>query len=591
MKVRRTSGRLVSRRRCVAAASAVALVVAVAPAFAAEPARVGGPFQWRGIVEGFYGPPYTAAVRADLLRFEAARGMNVYVHAPKQDPYVRTLWRHEYPRAQLRELRREVAWARAHGVAWVPDVGPGVPLIASPNVALPDSDICFSCPADRRLLIDRYRPFVAAGSTAVMVSFDDTLKVSTHAEDAAAYGSGDAAYGTMTADAVNAVARAFPRVAVLAVPADYSGTSSTPYLAAFARRLDPRVVVLWTGTAVVAPTIRARDAVAFGKVVHRRVLVWDNYPANDYAGGAIADPTNLFMGPVVGRGPDLAGAVAGILANPMDEWSASRLPLATLADYLADPWRYRPERSWRRALRTLYGVDADVVAKLVDNVRSSPLGQADAVTFTPLAAAFLAAYRGASWPVAARRLRAELVAERDAPVELASRHVDPALLRDASAFLARLTANAATALDAVDLLAAQRPALTVTTRHRGGTVVIAGHASPPAPATVSADLAVMQRAWAATLPDRHNVHGDRFAVDLGGTVYAGRNAVDAFVRTAQALTGRWTPDAGRAASGVTVTVNARPVPSRFTLAFPAGATVAVDAVDGAGHHTRVVLRV
>ena len=576
-------------RRVAGLAAACGLILGSVPAVAgpAHTQASGSPFRWRGIVEGFYGTPYPAAERADLLRFEAAHGMNVYVHAPKQDPYVRTLWRHPYPAAQMRELRGEVAWARHHGIAWVPDVGPGVPLIPSPNVALPDRDICFSCPADLRLLVDRYRPFVAAGSPAVMVSFDDTEKVSTHPEDVAAYGRGDAAYGTMTADAVNAVAHAYPHTAVLTVPADYSGTRSTAYLRAFAKRLDPRVVVLWTGTAVVAPTIRRQDALAFDRVVHRRVLVWDNYPANDWAGGIVGEPTNLFMGPLVGRGPDLVGAISGILSNPMDEWSPSELPLATVADFLDDPWHYQPEQSWQRALHEIGGRHTKVVAKFADNVRSSVLGQADAIRFSPLVAAFLAAYRGASWPAAAQQLRRELVAERDAPGRLAAVGFDPAFRREAAPFLARLTANAAAALTAVDLLAAQRPALTVTTHRRGDRVTITGQAAAPSPSAVVRRLAALTDRWASTMTDHHNVHGDRFAFSTSGDLYARRNAVDQFVHAAQALTAQWTPNAAGAASSVTVTVDGRRVPASFARTVRPDRVVSIVATDGAGDRTQV----
>jgi hypothetical protein len=43
----------------------------------------------RGVVEGFYGTPWTYAERLDILRFEGQHGMNVYHYGPKYDPYHR----------------------------------------------------------------------------------------------------------------------------------------------------------------------------------------------------------------------------------------------------------------------------------------------------------------------------------------------------------------------------------------------------------------------------------------------------------------------------------------------------------------------
>jgi hyaluronoglucosaminidase len=81
----------------VLAAVAMASVTFVPVARAAVPA----PFAWRGIIEGFYGKPYSHADRMDLLRWEEAHGMNTFVNAAKEDEYVRTSWRESYPAAQI----------------------------------------------------------------------------------------------------------------------------------------------------------------------------------------------------------------------------------------------------------------------------------------------------------------------------------------------------------------------------------------------------------------------------------------------------------------------------------------------------------
>ena len=47
------------------------------------------PFAVRGIVEGFYGNPWTHEQRLELLGFMASRGLNTFVYTPKDDPLVR----------------------------------------------------------------------------------------------------------------------------------------------------------------------------------------------------------------------------------------------------------------------------------------------------------------------------------------------------------------------------------------------------------------------------------------------------------------------------------------------------------------------
>lgn len=70
----------------------------------------------RGVIEGFYGTPWTHAERLSQLDFYGRTKQNVYVYSPKDDPYLRERWRDEYPAAQLDRLRELVdrAAARPH---------------------------------------------------------------------------------------------------------------------------------------------------------------------------------------------------------------------------------------------------------------------------------------------------------------------------------------------------------------------------------------------------------------------------------------------------------------------------------------------
>ena len=38
-----------------------------------------------GVIEGFYGPPWTHEERLDFIRFCGEHGFNAWVHAPKDD--------------------------------------------------------------------------------------------------------------------------------------------------------------------------------------------------------------------------------------------------------------------------------------------------------------------------------------------------------------------------------------------------------------------------------------------------------------------------------------------------------------------------
>ena len=61
-------------------------------------------FPIRGIVEGFYGQPWSHSQRLDMVRFLGSHRMNTFVYAPKDDVYCRRQWQQPYPATQLQTL-------------------------------------------------------------------------------------------------------------------------------------------------------------------------------------------------------------------------------------------------------------------------------------------------------------------------------------------------------------------------------------------------------------------------------------------------------------------------------------------------------
>ena len=49
-----------------------------------------------GVIEGFYGPPWSWEQRLDVMAWCHERGMTHYVYAPKDDPLHRERWREPY---------------------------------------------------------------------------------------------------------------------------------------------------------------------------------------------------------------------------------------------------------------------------------------------------------------------------------------------------------------------------------------------------------------------------------------------------------------------------------------------------------------
>lgn len=61
-------------------------------------------FRYRGIIEGYYGEPWSFESRKDLANFMSKHRLNTYMYAPKSDPYHRVKWNELYPEAELKNL-------------------------------------------------------------------------------------------------------------------------------------------------------------------------------------------------------------------------------------------------------------------------------------------------------------------------------------------------------------------------------------------------------------------------------------------------------------------------------------------------------
>ncbi|MBQ5663842.1 MAG: beta-N-acetylglucosaminidase domain-containing protein, partial [Bacteroidaceae bacterium] len=79
----------------------------------------------RGMVEGYYGNPYSEEDRKSMFDFFGKQKMNTYIYGPKDDIYHRAKWREEYPVAEAEKLKEYVEVAKSNKVNFVWAIHPG----------------------------------------------------------------------------------------------------------------------------------------------------------------------------------------------------------------------------------------------------------------------------------------------------------------------------------------------------------------------------------------------------------------------------------------------------------------------------------
>jgi hyaluronoglucosaminidase len=289
------------------------------------------------------------AHRHRLFEFGAARGMNTYLYAPKDDPYHRKRWRRPYPHAQWNQLLRLIHAAQKRQIDFVYGFHPG-------------EGLCFSEDAAIRILLEKARRFYDRGVRTFAVLFDDIPSRLMHARDRLAYKNSLAgAEGAWLAKIIAAQPASWSDVEWWICPSYYSedkrlerffGKFEPDFLETLAEYLPARVACFWTGPRVVPKEITVTHMRRIAKRVKHPLILWDNYPVND-----LSMVNELHIGPLEGRDPRLPEVVYGYLNNPLLQETLSFLPLATCFDYAAAPRAYASERSWNRAVKERFGAN------------------------------------------------------------------------------------------------------------------------------------------------------------------------------------------------------------------------------------------
>lgn len=354
-------------------------------------------FPVRGVIEGFYGEPWTPEARAGMLRFLAAHRFNTFVYGPKDDPYHRGAWREPYPDAAFAAVREQIDLCAAEGLRFVYCLAPGL-------------DFQYSSDADLARICTKYRALYDAGVRHFGLLFDDIPYVFLNDADVSVYGESSmenyaplgVAHAAVTAHVLE-ILRAWDADCTLVFcPVEYHGDCASPYVRALRDGLPADVDVFYTGPHVCSGRLETHHTRRVGEHFGRPITFWDNYPVND------ASMTGrLHTNPITGRDPDLWTAARGLISNPMPQCEASKIALATIAAYLWAPERYDPAEAQRVALAHLVAPgEVDALQEFAEHMHFCCLHETESEALAAELAAFRAAYGGPEERAAAKALLA-----------------------------------------------------------------------------------------------------------------------------------------------------------------------------------------
>ncbi|MCZ6721997.1 MAG: beta-N-acetylglucosaminidase domain-containing protein [Proteobacteria bacterium] len=287
-----------------------------------------------GLIEGFYGEPWSWQAREDYAPFLKTHGFRFYIYAPKADEYLRRNWRADWPDEEWEALERLRAHYRSEGVLF------GIGF--TPYGIQSDYGADEKAALERKVKrIDALKPDILA------LLFDDVPGIDSDLASRQI---------PITHDAIAASgARSF-----LFCPTYYSddpifeaafGTRPRGHLEELGKGLDPAIGIFWTGPRICSKEYTESHLADVAERLDRKPFIWDNYPVND--GPEMCK--HLYIRAVTGRSHRLSEWTAGLAANPMIEAELSKIPLATLAASFERKDAYDPEGAFREAASRLFG--------------------------------------------------------------------------------------------------------------------------------------------------------------------------------------------------------------------------------------------
>lgn len=286
-----------------------------------------------GLVEGFFGTPWSWADRADYAGFLKAHGYRFYLYAPKADAHLRQRWREDWPPEIWAELARLRGVYREAGVMFGLGLTPYRLQTEYEERSAREIE-------DKVKRLDELEPDLLA------ILFDDVPGVCgdlarIQSEIAGRAFAASSAWGFFFCPTYYADDPVFERAL---------GPRPQRYLEELGERLGRSVQIFWTGPAVCSAEYTEPHLAEVTLKLGRKPFLWDNYPVND--GPRMCK--HLHLRAVTGRRPHLNRTAAGLAANPMNEAQLSKIPLATLPEAL-NSGCYDPDAAFRRAAAAVCG--------------------------------------------------------------------------------------------------------------------------------------------------------------------------------------------------------------------------------------------
>lgn len=269
-----------------------------------------------GVVEGFYGKPWTFEQRKDLFKKLKEFKLNTFMYAPKDDAKHRAKWRQLYSTVEEQELKILIDEAKMNGIEFYYSLAPGLDMIYSDDEEL-------------RTLTRKFEQLLSLGCSSFAILFDDIEPSICNERDRGVFEN----YANAQVLVSNHIYQHLKCPKFLFCPTEYCESRAVPdvpnstYLQTIGAGLPSGIDIMWSGSRVISKLITEESIDILTKVIKRPPVIWENLHANDY------DKKRVYLGPYTGRSTKIIPNLRGVLTNPNCEYEANYIAIHTLAQW------------------------------------------------------------------------------------------------------------------------------------------------------------------------------------------------------------------------------------------------------------------
>lgn len=272
-----------------------------------------------GLIEGYYGTPWSWQEKMDTLSFLAPAGYRFYLYAPKADAYLRKRWQQDFPAEHFENLKTLAEACRAQEVRF--------------GIGLSPYEIYRNFDAEAQQALEcKLQAFNRLGVQDLALLFDDMR--------------GDIPeLAQKQAEIVHWAAERTLADRLLVCPSYYSddpvldkvfGQRDPDYLSDLGQALDPAIEIMWTGEEVCSRAFSVGHLRRVAQQIGRKPFLWDNYPVND--GQRMSQ--YLYLRGFTGRPAAMAAEISAHGINPSLQPTLACIPALTLADSYSQDENY-----------------------------------------------------------------------------------------------------------------------------------------------------------------------------------------------------------------------------------------------------------